>query len=321
MDMNRQEAITCTRATIEQATDSDALIITDGSYETTKGGGAAAILLNTNECILFRTGPDVPHSNHECEALGVLAALKLITTNAIQEKYSRFLVFTDNKGVLSRIKNPLAERPGQYLFSEMMKTVLDARLSSQILFIWYPGHVGIEGNERADEKASEAGVKGNAPPIKMLGNLTKIKKKILVERVTPDKTLNKKIPKVEISLSAILSQLASGECSLNGYLFQIRKGLDPSCPNCGYVKETVSHFFKFCPAYKACRRHLKKNLRQQRVAFNPNNLTSALKNLKAWPALTTFIKDSHRFQSLKPVLDLQPPPEPPETITESHTIS
>lgn len=127
MDLNRQEAVTNTHAIIERATDSDALIFTDGSYEKTKGGGAAALMMNTDESIWFRTGPDIIHSNHECEALGVLAALKLITTNEFAENFNCFTVFTDNRGVLSRKDNPLAEKPGQYIFSEMIKIALNIR--------------------------------------------------------------------------------------------------------------------------------------------------------------------------------------------------
>lgn len=313
MDLNRQEAVTNTHAIIERATDSDALIFTDGSYEKTKGGGAAALMMNTDESIWFRTGPDIIHSNHECEALGVLAALKLITTNEFAENFNCFTVFTDNRGVLSRMVNPLAEKPGQYIFSEMMKIACNIRPHSQISFVWCPGHAGIEGNERADRKASEAVVEGINPPIALSSNVTKVRRRILDGRTTASKTLAKKTPSMEIRYSAIPSQLASGSCSLNGYLFQIRKVLDPSCPYCGCVKESVTLFFNYCPAYKTIRWRLRKHLRRARVAYNPYDLCSALTNLKAWPALTTFIMGSNRFQSLMPTPDPETPRKPPES--------
>lgn len=74
LDLTKPEATKATLSFINQTNSEDAFIFTDGSYDKEKGGGAAAIMLNTNSSLLVATGKNVLHSNHECEILGILAA-------------------------------------------------------------------------------------------------------------------------------------------------------------------------------------------------------------------------------------------------------
>lgn len=167
------------------------------------------------------------------------------------------------------------------------------------------------------KKASEAAISGDDPPFPIYSNRTKARRSILEGRVTTDRALAKRISKLEIRFSAVLNQLASDSCSLNGYLFKLRKVLVPSCPNCGYAKETVTHFINFCPAYKIPGRDLRKELRRSRINHDLDNLyLSLIKNLKAWPASAKFVQATNRFQFISPRPVLKIPEVTPENETE-----
>lgn len=101
----------------------------------------------------------------------------------------------------------------------------------------------------ADTKAREVVTLGTPPQFPLYSNLSKARRKILNQMITPAHSLKVRIPDIDIGASSSLSLLASGCCALNSYLFQIRKVADPSCHQCGYRKETPTHFFQFCPAY------------------------------------------------------------------------
>lgn len=163
----------------------------------------------------------------------------------------------------------------------------------------------------ADTKAREATTSGQTLDFPLFGNISKVKRTILKDRTTPARILNRRTPQMAIGDSALLSQLASGSSPLNGYLYQLRKVLIPSCPRCGYRKETVTHLFQFCPAYRIARRELRRDLWKNKVAHNPDNLSSSLTNLKAWPALAKFTRTTRRFEAGLPNSDI-PIPERPE---------
>lgn len=155
----------------------------------------------------------------------------------------------------------------------------------------------------ADRAADVAVTEGDKPPFCLLSNITKARRLILDRMLTPSRRLRSRVPNIGIQASAILSQLASGCCGLNGYLFEIRRVFEPSCPRCGYHKETVTHFFQFWPVYISQRKSLRKALRQERILFNPSDISSALKNLKSWPASEIFVRSSNRLAALKDVVE------------------
>ncbi|WAR59470.1 hypothetical protein PtB15_11B110 [Puccinia triticina] len=80
---------------------------------TAAGGAGAAISSDLNLALSMSLGVDPLFSNHECEAVGVLLAFKL-TVQALQtQRLSNVFILTDNVGVLQRLGNCGAAKPGQ----------------------------------------------------------------------------------------------------------------------------------------------------------------------------------------------------------------
>ncbi|KAI7948226.1 hypothetical protein MJO29_009891, partial [Puccinia striiformis f. sp. tritici] len=253
-----------------KSSESTLLIFTDGSFDEIKGGASAALCLERDLFLSSALGVSPNISNHECEAIGLLLAFKAINLSLATAPVSDVFIFTDNKGVLERTKNPESAHPSQYIFKEIMSLWLSLPTDIHIHFVWCPGHVGIRGNELADRLANQA-VSRNLSPDRILpGNKSKIVKNLQLQiRSITKKGLANRLSSLPIFQSSILSQLNSGYSPLNYYLFKAKRRLDPICHFCS-AKETTAHFFDLCPALKAIRRSLFSNLRRRKIKFSPN---------------------------------------------------
>jgi hypothetical protein len=155
-----------------------------------------------------------------------------------------------------------------------------------IEIIWVPGHVNVEGNEKADEAAKEAArSEGNGmiarsihQPLKSARSLCILKEIMeeweeswqsqapnrdskLLRRITKDPNIprGKKLYN-NIALSkhhtALLSRLHTGHCSLNVYLHRFGHAESPLCECNNGAIETVEHFLLHCPRFDKQRMQL-----------------------------------------------------------------
>lgn len=313
LNLTKKDAITATKDLIQWTHGNGLVLFTDGSFENNKGGRAASIRPKTQQTVLYCVNKDILHSNHKCEILGVIAAVELIQrTN--QEQHGNYYALTDNKGVLLRMKNTWASKSGQYVYNELMKAWICLKTDGTLHLVWCLGNSGIKGNEAADFWENKAALKGKAPGFKLYGSYTKACGQSTASHMKPKSHYDGKKPSVEIRTSSILSQLASGYCSLNKYLHQIRKIPEPICIRCGYHKDTVTHFFHFCPAYTSQQRTLNKNLCWEKSPHNPSNLSLALLFVKNWTILEHFVWESGHFtypSNADPGIPPKQPRDPP----------
>nr|XP_022905277.1 uncharacterized protein LOC111417282 [Onthophagus taurus] len=72
---------------------------------------------------------------------------------------NNFVIVTDSLSALKSLQAMCPNEPMVRMVGELLHVILLS--GKQIVFIWVPGHIGIEGNERAD-KAAGHGVDGNS---------------------------------------------------------------------------------------------------------------------------------------------------------------
>ena len=89
---------------------------------------------------------------------------------------------------------------------------------------------------------------------------------------------------------AILTQLRTGHCSLNSYLFRFNKAESAECPHCGYTKETVEHFLLECPVYWEERHMLRTKVGSTRMT-----LSGLLRDKVVVNATLEYIRNTGRF--------------------------
>ena len=234
----------------------------------------------------------------------------------------------DNQAALTAIKSEM-NKSGQHLAATLLKVtkkLFEDKGSNRfsLTFRWSAGHVGIIGNEDADELAKNAADRTNSdkkdlPPYlrKALGHSKsalrqahneKLKKQWaknwtespryhrmqFQDLLTPysQKYLkyisSKEIPRKTASL---IFQLRVGHAPINQYLHRFKKIDSPCCPACGHPKETVEHYILFCPKYAHERWTL---LRSSRGGLP--KLSRVLSSPKLIGPLASYIKASGRFE-------------------------
>ncbi|KAA1130894.1 hypothetical protein PGTUg99_028785 [Puccinia graminis f. sp. tritici] len=213
-------------------------------------------------------GTNLAVSNHEAEAVGLIAASSLAGNLCQGRMIRKIIFFVDNKGVIQRTKNPASPKPGQSLFQVIDKNLAALPPWAEIVMVWCPGHKDIVGNEMADLLAKEAVDNPASPVFNVQGNHRKITQLATTELRTMAAASPSSLP---ITATSVINQLASGHCTLNYFLFRINRHFDP--------------IFNFCPQFKTIRSNLRRSLRNLKIRFHPDRLGKVMLLRRADPAV------------------------------------
>ena len=126
-------------------------IYTDGSKDN-QGTGCGAVLNNKT----MKQSLPKEASIFSAEICAIYLALKIISAN----KSKKFIIHSDSISVLHSIKNKKLDNP---LIVKLLNKLHYIRNSKNVIFCWIPGHMGIQGNDKADLLAKTA---LNIPPDK-----------------------------------------------------------------------------------------------------------------------------------------------------------
>ena len=239
----------------------DVTIFTDGSAaEGYHEGGAAAVVIRNDEpprTEVIKTKGAFLTSSYDEECQAMMSAAQWIADNC--HSGTNVLILTDSqslcKGLLGNNSdlNDLRRK-----FSET---------TAIIRIQWIPSHVGIEGNEAADQAANEAReIEGNRRPITYRGVFPMIKKEIRDPPCRPkyqhlENVYSGYSKKREQSITCRWDQVelarlrSNHHWGLKWYQNFINEELNPRCRKCDHEREDVEHLFE-CPGTSAIRMEL-----------------------------------------------------------------
>ncbi|MFG1588230.1 RNase H family protein [Staphylococcus aureus] len=145
----------------------------------------------------------------------------------------------------------------------------------EVTLVWVPAHVGVPGNEKADQLA-KAATRAPTEELYIPGNLQDARR-VIASRVqilwqqrwdnsTESRHYKSIVSKVSSksqfesvnrSKEKLISRFRLGKCALNRYLFIIGKHPTGKCTRCPEEDETPIHFLMECPAQAGLREKLK----------------------------------------------------------------
>ena len=120
-------------------------IYTDGSKEREKTGAAIVVQDHIIQNRLYDKS-----SVFSAEMKAIFLAFQYIA----QSSLLKFLIFSDSLSLLQALDNSKTENPLIRLAIEEYTHLVDA--NKTVIFCWVPSHIGIEGNEKADNAAKLA---------------------------------------------------------------------------------------------------------------------------------------------------------------------
>src|SRR6218665_262907 len=221
-------------------------------------------------CSFYVPSHDLRRSYRMTDGSSVLAAEMEATGRAIEwattANILHVVVFSDSLGLVESLENqPSGSRPRQLM--DLMYALDDyaVRTKSSPTIVWIPGHLGIQGNETADDLCKRA-LHHDAVDIPTTLEYREARsiyrgfflRKWQAEWATsatgshyralePTVTLDRKFGDPNRRKEVAINRLRLGHSCLNHQLHLWGKHASGNCDGCG-VPETIRHFLLECPA-------------------------------------------------------------------------
>ncbi|XP_048483909.1 uncharacterized protein LOC125490016 [Plutella xylostella] len=235
----------------------------DGSKIEGKVGGAVTLWRNGNECKTNAFRLENYNSVFQAELVAISRALNLI---AREPHAKRGNILSDSRSALELLRDPSSTHPLAY---EIRKKIEDLKGGGgDVAFYWVKAHIGIPGNERADELAKRAALtrKDSAAyssfPLSHAIRWETTKQwqeryaTSSTGRVTflffPNVTSAYKILG-SFTMCNTKAQLWTGHGGFRAYLHRFKLSESPSCSCDDETPETIEHLLEECPRFGAAR--------------------------------------------------------------------
>ena len=234
-------------------------IFTDGSKTTDEKVGSAFCVPSLGVEQAIRISDDSTVYTAE------LIAIKLALTWIKDAPVNRYIIFSDSLSALQSLDaGCCAARPNTVM--QIRELLNEVTKSSAVVMAWIPSHVGITGNERADQLAKGATEKLTvdvdvAQEIKdAYKDVTKYicnmwqkqyedsKTGAQYRSIEPKTSKKIKYSNKQRDKEVTITRLRLGKCRLNYYLHKIGCHESGLCDTCGEC-ETIEHLLLHCKQY------------------------------------------------------------------------
>ena len=270
-------------------------IYTDGS-KSVEGVGSAAVTEGRSLTASLPTAASIFSAE--------MHALKMAVDQIDRSRVPQNVIFTDSRSAIDSLHDRSDHPISRYIYYKL-HTIRNQNISTEIC--WVPSHIGISGNERADQKAKEASRRNSELiPIYHKDYFNTIRSKInawrsdqwrngaqmMITRIKEDLTPWPDNPGLKRRDEVILNRLRSGYTNLtHGYLMENNNNQPRAPPICHFCENeiiTVNHIFTQCTELE----------NERRIAFAPNttwNLKEMLGIYANIPKIIRFLRNTQLY--------------------------
>lgn len=250
-------------------------VYSDGSRSEGGRVGAAAVWKLHGDWRCAREGLGDKSTIMRAELRGLWLAAKLLEESGNPR---RSMVWCDSQAALRAVANPTSDDADVRRVQDLVKSMDERGWNMRLQ--WLPGHVGVEGNEKADEQAKmatamevvgeEEATTSTGPTMTLVrrelrkaaavefasGKATGLKKVIWRYNPEGSRKRHRGLCRAQTSL---LTQIRTGHCGVEEYRYQRTHNTSPRCA-CGHPRETRWHVMLECPRWKEERRELRETI-------------------------------------------------------------
>ncbi|XP_072939881.1 uncharacterized protein [Epargyreus clarus] len=262
-------------------------IFTDGSKIEGKVGAALSIRHGNEEICTRKLRLEDCCTVFQAELLALAEA----TQEAIKRKHTSCSVFCDSRSALEIVTNISSLHP---LAISIKNNI--AHIQSQgkkLNLYWIKAHIGLEGNERADELAKDAALqlkvkaKYDRCPVSFVKRVIRADSihewNRRYQEVTQGSTTKAFFPDAikaypilkNIKLNNKLVQMFTGHGGFSSYLHRFKCKESPSCVCDSDVEESALHIITECPVYSTYRNDIETELN---IEIKRNTLSNILED-------------------------------------------
>ncbi|KAL0840831.1 hypothetical protein ABMA28_014638 [Loxostege sticticalis] len=240
-------------------------------------------------------------SIYTAEAYALLAALQFIEKLDTQ----KWLIISDSMSVLEALSNPCHSAKTNYLIFEIKEKYAELiNTGKDIVLFWSPSHIGVVGNEKADNFAKFITTTSDFVPVRRI----KVPwlehwQKTLQTKGTWYREINDSIRAPWFNKGtynnrkfySYLTRLRIGHGRFNEHLHRVNMITSPSCTFCNIQAiQSLHHIFFECSEFSLQRIILIDDLLEiyKKPEDIPRRLQDLLKNQECYKALFKFISST-----------------------------
>ena len=229
-------------------------VYTDGSADSAiKNGGAGVYIKYPDGRTENLATPGGKRcTNFKAEAL----AIETATDHLVQHRQHGNCVFlTDSKSVLQKLVTD-AHCQELQLLHHKLSTLAS---SSTTILQWIPAHIGVSGNEKADQLAKSGSLLPQPdypltyPETKTL--IRNVFKTTWIAQNNGYRSSQDPVGKLDRAEQAVIHRLRTGHCRLKSHLSRIGCSDSPECP-CGSAQQTPVHILQDCKLFSKQRNEM-----------------------------------------------------------------